>query len=65
MRQNGQTNCVYHIAFTDFHLREFNASNKPTVAHSHFPIIFSPIPTAVTSRTQTSSSRRHVRAAHF
>jgi hypothetical protein len=65
MRQNGQVTSADHKAFTDFHLREFNDSNKPTVAHSHFPAMFSAIPTSVTSPTQTASSRRQIRAAQF
>jgi len=65
MRQNGLANSAYHKASIDFHLIEFNASNKPTVAYSPFPTMFSAIPTAVTSPTQTASSRRQVGAAHF
>ena len=64
MRQNGQATSANHKAFIAFHLREFNASNTPTVVHSHFPTMFSAIPTAVTS-PHTAWSRTQVRAAHF
>jgi len=65
VRQNGQATSAYHKAFTDFHLIEFNASNKRRVAQSHVRAMISAIPTAVTSPTPTASSRRPVRAAHF